>query len=191
MPKAKDKSKVPKIFKAALKQVLKTGYAGLKVSAVAKEAGVATGTIYTYFDNKKDLINELFRELKRSEMEEIFRNYDPALSFYEGFKLLWNNYLKAVLREPERNIFIDQYRQSEFLDEQSRALEASAYTPFYDFLNQAKEDQIIKDMPTEVMAAQLIGGANEVARFYFGKSKEISEEVVEQCFEMAWQSIRK
>ena len=191
MAKPRDEAKVEAIFKAALKLVLDTGFAGLKMSAVAQEARLATGTLYTYFNNKEDLINQLFRELKRAKMREVFENYDPALPFYEGFKILWYNYLKAGLKQPERNLFIEQYQRSDYLDAVSKALSENAYEPFYAFLEKAKTAQIIKNFPVEVMAAQLMGGANQVAKLYFRRSRHIDESVTDQCFEMAWHSIRK
>ena len=71
MARVKDPSKIDRLFDAALRHVLETGYAGLKMAEVAKEAGVATGTIYTYFDGKADLINQLYRYLKQQKMAAI------------------------------------------------------------------------------------------------------------------------
>ena len=53
MPKLKDEAKVSAIYEAALKVILDTGYVGLKMSQVAQEAGIATGTIYTYFKKQE------------------------------------------------------------------------------------------------------------------------------------------
>ena len=39
--------------------VLEEGFTSLKMSALAQKAGVATGTIYLYFEGKEDLINKL------------------------------------------------------------------------------------------------------------------------------------
>jgi len=191
MPKPKDESKIGLIYDAALKLVLETGYGNLKISKVAKLAGVATGTIYTYFKNKNDLINGLFKELKKTKMEEVFNGFSPDLSFYEGFKLLWCNYLNAGLQKPARNLFIDLYEQSELLNKESKAISLRSHERLYYFLEEASKAQIIKSIDVKVMAAQLMGGANEVARLYIGKTKLIDNKLVEQCFEMAWQSIRK
>ncbi|MBK7429323.1 MAG: helix-turn-helix transcriptional regulator [Saprospiraceae bacterium] len=39
---------------------MKSGYTDLRMADVAKEAGMATGTLYIYFKNKEELINTLF-----------------------------------------------------------------------------------------------------------------------------------
>jgi AcrR family transcriptional regulator len=64
MARVKDPAIIDRLFEAALRHVLETGYAGLKMAEVAREAGGATGTIYTYFWGKADLINQLYRHFK-------------------------------------------------------------------------------------------------------------------------------
>ncbi len=191
MPRPKDKTKISAIFKAALTVVLNTGYANLKMSVVAKTAGVATGTLYTYFKDKNDLINALFRDLKRSKMKVVFEGYDPEAPFYDGFKVLWMNYLQAGLDEPARNLFIDQYKNSKHLDEESLTMSENYYVPFYTYLDQAKKQGFIRNIPSHLIAAQLLGGAKEIAKLYFDKPEEISKKEIDHCFEMAWNSIKK
>ncbi len=48
------------ILKAAVAVFSLRGYHASTVADVAKEAGVATGTIYNYFERKEDLLIELF-----------------------------------------------------------------------------------------------------------------------------------
>ncbi|MFC4599824.1 TetR/AcrR family transcriptional regulator [Cohnella hongkongensis] len=50
------------ILDAAEKVIARSGYHGAQVSRIAKEAGVADGTVYLYFKNKEDLLISLFRE---------------------------------------------------------------------------------------------------------------------------------
>ncbi|MDI4646694.1 TetR/AcrR family transcriptional regulator [Cohnella hashimotonis] len=50
------------ILDAAVKVFAEHGYHGSQISKIAKEAGVADGTIYLYFKNKEDILVSLFRE---------------------------------------------------------------------------------------------------------------------------------
>lgn len=50
------------ILDAAVKVIAENGYHGSQVSKIAKEAGVADGTIYLYFKNKEDILVSLFQE---------------------------------------------------------------------------------------------------------------------------------
>ncbi|XID92336.1 TetR/AcrR family transcriptional regulator [Paenibacillaceae bacterium WGS1546] len=56
------KEKYGLILDAAQKVIAESGFHGAQVSRIAKEAGVADGTIYLYFKNKEDILVSLFRE---------------------------------------------------------------------------------------------------------------------------------
>jgi AcrR family transcriptional regulator len=51
---------VHKLTEAAAAEIIDTGYAGLTVRNVAKRAGVAPATAYTYFASKEHLVAEVF-----------------------------------------------------------------------------------------------------------------------------------
>ncbi|MGK9252091.1 TetR/AcrR family transcriptional regulator [Paenibacillus humicus] len=50
------------ILEAAQKVIAENGFHGSQVSKIAKEAGVADGTIYLYFKKKEDILISLFEE---------------------------------------------------------------------------------------------------------------------------------
>lgn len=58
----RDKPKYKQIVDAAVVVIAKNGYHQAQVSKIAKEAGVADGTIYLYFKNKEDILVSVFRE---------------------------------------------------------------------------------------------------------------------------------
>jgi TetR/AcrR family transcriptional regulator, fatty acid metabolism regulator protein len=62
-----DPNKRVRLLKAAIKIFAKNGFYKSRVEEIAKEAGVATGTTYLYFENKDDILISIFEE----EMEPI------------------------------------------------------------------------------------------------------------------------
>lgn len=58
----RDKPKYKQIVDAAVIVIAQNGYHQAQVSKIAKEAGVADGTIYLYFKNKEDILVSVFRE---------------------------------------------------------------------------------------------------------------------------------
>ena len=62
MTKERVQDKRERILSAALKVFADRGFYNAKVSEVAREAGVADGTIYLYFRNKDDLLISLFED---------------------------------------------------------------------------------------------------------------------------------
>ncbi|MEH7343721.1 TetR/AcrR family transcriptional regulator [Bacillus sp. JJ1532] len=58
----KNKPKYRQIIDAAVIAIAENGYHQAQVSKIAKQAGVADGTIYLYFKNKEDILISLFQE---------------------------------------------------------------------------------------------------------------------------------
>src|SRR4051812_30817888 len=60
-----------RIVRAALDLVARGGYREAQVAAVAKRAGVATGTVYRHFPSKADLLTEVFRVASQHEVDAV------------------------------------------------------------------------------------------------------------------------
>jgi len=61
----KSGEKYTAILEAAQHVIAEQGYHSAQISRIAREAGVAAGTVYLYFKNKPDLLVCLFRERLR------------------------------------------------------------------------------------------------------------------------------
>ncbi|MBM9462932.1 TetR/AcrR family transcriptional regulator [Aeromicrobium sp. YIM 150415] len=56
------------LLTAARALVARHGFAGAKVSAIADAAGTSTGLVYSYFDNRDELLATVFRESASHEL---------------------------------------------------------------------------------------------------------------------------
>ncbi|MDD5543242.1 MAG: TetR/AcrR family transcriptional regulator [Acidobacteriia bacterium] len=63
MPRRVEQGKRKEILQAAIRVFARSGFFNSKVSDVARQAGVADGTIYLYFRNKDDLLISLFDQI--------------------------------------------------------------------------------------------------------------------------------
>ena len=58
----RDPDKPQQIIEAAVRVFAREGYYNSRVSDIAREAGIAAGTIYLYFKTKDDILVRLFRD---------------------------------------------------------------------------------------------------------------------------------
>lgn len=72
----KNKDKYFRIIQAATRIFARKGFYQTKVSEIAREAGVADGTIYLYFENKDDILISLFEE----QMKGVLQNMRARVS---------------------------------------------------------------------------------------------------------------
>jgi AcrR family transcriptional regulator len=69
------------ILDAAIRVFARQGFHACRVSDIAREAGVAYGLVYHYFDSKEQILNELFAErwsLMLAAIEEVDARPIPA-----------------------------------------------------------------------------------------------------------------
>jgi AcrR family transcriptional regulator len=191
MPRIKDENKIIAIYEATLALVLKSGYAELNMAALAKEAGIATGTIYTYFKNKEALINQLYLYLKEEKVRQMFKQYRTADNFYLSFQKLWTAYFKISMNEYHKMMFIEQYAYSSIITATTRKKADALLMPMIDLLQGAQKEQLIKTVEPEIILSSITGAVLEIVRYYQSKGTKPSKTTIEQCFEMAWTSIRK
>jgi len=78
----KKQEKKQRIQDAAIKVLAREGYYKATVSQIAKEAGVADGTLYLYFRNKDDLLRGIFEDITEAFIQEgleILRKVDSPI----------------------------------------------------------------------------------------------------------------
>ena len=84
MTREKVPDKRQRILDAALKVFAERGYYNAKVAEVARQAGVADGTIYLYFENKDDLLINLFED----RMDFLIRRLREDLDLNVGLNVM-------------------------------------------------------------------------------------------------------
>ncbi len=105
----KNKPKYMQIIDAAVIVIAENGYHHAQVSKIAKQAGVADGTIYLYFKNKEDILISLFEEKMGTFVEEIDEMIagkgtaaEKLLMMTEAhFKMLSDNHHLAIVTQLE------------------------------------------------------------------------------------------
>ncbi|HIP51373.1 MAG TPA: TetR/AcrR family transcriptional regulator [Campylobacterales bacterium] len=142
MPKIVDKEKMQeKILEAGLLAFLKHGFNNTSMIKIAKEAGIAKGTLYLYFDSKEALTqtitNRFFDEMKiRLIAIESFRTVD----------MLMEHVKKALLISEEESEFIPIFFEAFGSSFRSEAFIAN-YRDFFEEVGEfyAKSFQVLID----------------------------------------------
>ncbi|RYZ89900.1 MAG: TetR/AcrR family transcriptional regulator, partial [Proteobacteria bacterium] len=78
-----------RLMGAALSLFSEFGFHGVAVPKIAKAAGIATGSIYSYFSSKEDLANELFWTWKLQLKSYYLTDYPAAASIEDQFCFIW------------------------------------------------------------------------------------------------------
>src|ERR1700745_4092360 len=80
------------ILEAATEAVAVLGVSA-PTAKIATDAGVAEGTLFTYFANKDELLNRLYLELKMDLGDAVITGYPAGKSLIERSRHFWDRYI--------------------------------------------------------------------------------------------------
>jgi TetR/AcrR family fatty acid metabolism transcriptional regulator len=167
--KNRNGDKYHRIINAATKVFAKRGFFHAKVSDIAKEAHVADGTIYLYFENKDDILISLFEEQMQvvlgNMMEEISKEKD-AVKKIEKFAL---THLKLIeLNKNVAEIIQVELRQSsKFMKEYKNDKFLQYLNLIDDIIKEGQEQGIFKkEIIPGIAKRAFFGALDEMSRFW-------------------------
>ena len=108
----KDDEKEKSIKEAVIKLILQEGFHGTSISKIAKEAGVSPATVYTYFDSKEIMLQDIYR----GYMEEICHCILSGVHYGMDEKQLIEGLIRSYYDYIDENqdifSFVDQFSNS-------------------------------------------------------------------------------
>ena len=102
--KEKNNEKYHRILEAAVKVFAEQGFFQSTVSQIAKEAGVADGTIYLYFKNKDDILVQFFSYKTKQVFARFREEVDKADNTIDKFRNLIRRHLEEF--QCDRNMAV-------------------------------------------------------------------------------------
>jgi AcrR family transcriptional regulator len=136
MPRPKSDEKRAAILEAATRVIVKQGLSA-PTMVIAKEAGVANGSLFTYFETKTDLFNQLFLELKM-EMATGAMNLPADTEVREQFFHLWKKWMNWAISNPDKRRALAQLSVSDEITAGTRAAGHKMMAHVADLLDRAR-----------------------------------------------------
>lgn len=107
------------ILNAAALAIAEEGLAA-STSKIAKRAGVAEGTLFTYFATKDELLNQVFLDFKREVYQFIATGFPYQAAAKVQAQYFWNRYLDWGLAHPQQRRAGAQLAVSDKITPQTR-----------------------------------------------------------------------
>ena len=189
MAREKDYSKIDKIFEATQRLVYEKGFAGIKLTDVAKLSGIAIGTIYLYFKDKDDLVNQLYQYIQRKKKQDVNIELDLNRPAPELIRLLWMTYYQSVMNDLKSAEFFYQYQQSNALVKLMNENDNFVFTNLRRVLAKGVVEGSLKKMDEDLLYTILIGPIHELAKQALRNNFKATVEEKEDLFDLLLKSI--
>jgi TetR/AcrR family fatty acid metabolism transcriptional regulator len=175
MGKKKSNQKYYRIIQAATKIFAQKGFFQAKVSDIAREAGVADGTIYLYFENKDDILISLFEEQMKTVLdnmvERLAEQDDPARKL-EEFALIHLRLIEEN-KDVAEIIQVELRQSSKFMKEYKNERFAEYLGLIADIIRLGQEKGVFRqDVIPGVAERAFFGALDEMSRFWVLSSRK-------------------
>jgi len=180
------------IFEATLRLIYIDGIAGITMAKIAKSANIATGTLYNYFKNKEELINDLYRKLERESTARFLKGQSEGKPFAERLKIVWMNYLNHRITYHKESVFLEQYYRSPYITVNHKKIAESMKIPVYKIIAQGKDEGIVrKDADEKILFLAMLGFIRELADEHVDGVYVLNESKIKKAFQLSWDMLKK
>ena len=186
-PRSEDKRNA--ILDAATKVFAELGI-NAPTSKIARTAGVAEGTLFTYFDSKDTLLNQLYLELKVDMREAMLTGYPRRASIRERAGHVWRTYIDWGVAHPEGRKVMAQLTVSERVSPDTKATGSAPFGDIQGMLREAMAKGVLRDLDPAFVGALLTALA-ETTMDFIARDPARAEHYRSAGFEAFWNAIGK
>lgn len=170
------------ILGAALKVIAENGFHGSQISKIAKEAGIADGTVYLYFKNKEDILISLFQQ----RLGALVRTFNSSIRETNSAEEALRKICEIHFTELEQNVdlaYVTQIelRQSSFELRKAIGLSFKPYIKLIEhILEQGVQEKTFRpDLDIKLTRLLVFGGMDEVVTSWLisGRKYSLSAQV--------------
>ncbi|CAB1076682.1 Fatty acid degradation regulator YsiA, TetR family [Olavius algarvensis Delta 1 endosymbiont] len=162
------------ILEAAVKVFARQGFHQSTVAQIAKEAGVADGTIYLYFKNKDDILVQFFSYRTKQVFERFRAEVNIADNSLDKLRKLIRRHLMEFQRDPNMAVVyqVETHQNSRLAESQIREMAKMYQDLVSEIVELGQQDgSIRKDLYVGLVKRFILGAVDEVINTWLHSEK--------------------
>lgn len=177
------------IFNATEKIIATKGLQGLSMQQIANEAGVAAGTIYRYFKDKDELINELRKSVLRVVAGHILIDCDKG-TIEQRFKRIWFNIVDFGRQRTQANLSYEQYIHLPGIDsDPHQTYEKATFEQLHSLFEEGKQQALFHALSNKTLFAISLEPAVALGRSIRRGQLAYNKAELELACNLCWQAL--
>jgi AcrR family transcriptional regulator len=184
-PRSDDKRAA--IMSAATRVIAAQGL-GAATAAIAKEAGVSNGSLFTYFPTKADLLNQLYLELKADMGAAALSDLPAGSDMREQMLHMCYRWLRWATAFPEKHRALAQLEVSDEITSATHQTASQALAGIAWLLERSRENGPMRDAPLAFVVA-LAGAIAEATIDFTLRDPDNADAHARTGFDALWRMI--
>jgi AcrR family transcriptional regulator len=181
-PKSDDKRNA--ILGAATRVIVAHGL-GAPTAMIAQEAGVSNGSLFTYFETKSDLLNQLYLELKAGMATAALDGLPAEAELLEQLWHVWFRWMGWAVGNPEKRRVLAHLGVSDEITPETRTKGHTTLAPVAELLERCRANGPMRDAPKAFVSAIMISVA-EATMDYMVQDPVHADKHCRVGFEALW-----
>ncbi|RTR40033.1 TetR/AcrR family transcriptional regulator [Shewanella canadensis] len=181
------------ILDTALTLFVSQGFYATSTASIAKQAGVATGTLFHHFPSKDELMNHLFLTIKQEFANEIQAQIKDSGDLKQDAEHLWCSAIQWAMDNPLKQEFFQQYSMSPSIAIEIREQAMNGILGFMGaLLLQGQTQGLLASYPLTLMQDNCHGQYLAATRYFLDNPCKWQEpEHKEASFALFWNAMAK
>ena len=182
--------KKERILTATEKLLATHGFHGLSMQMVAKEAQVATGTIYRYFNDKDDLLYQLHEHILGYIAQQISHNINDSMPLKQRYRTMWLNLWHMSVNGNAPLINQGQFQNLPRKNAHERkALNKQLFSCVNQMFDEGKACHLFKPLDNEILSTLSLETSCYLARRKINGGLEITDDELDAAISASWDAI--
>jgi AcrR family transcriptional regulator len=175
------------ILEAAAEAVAMLGVSA-PTAKIAKSAGVAEGTLFTYFANKDELLNRLYLELKMDLRDAVITGYPAGKSLTDRSRHFWDRYIGWGSAHPLKRRAMRQLAVSDRITEETKKLAGDAFGKVNDMMREWAAGGAMRRQPPSFVSA-IMSAIADTTMDFIAREPAQAKRYTKAGFDAFWKAV--
>jgi AcrR family transcriptional regulator len=172
----------------AATRVIVTQGLSAPTATIAQEGGVSNGSLFTYFETKADLFNQLYLELKTGMAAAALKGFPAEGDLRKRVFHVWSNWMDWATSNPEKRRALAQLSVSGEITPATRATAQETFASLADLMEQMRTHGSLRSA-SKSFAAAVMNSLAETTMDFMIQDPANAKKHCKVGFEVLWRAI--
>ncbi|MBS0276092.1 MAG: TetR/AcrR family transcriptional regulator [Proteobacteria bacterium] len=173
---------------AAAARVIAAEGLGAPTAAIAREAGVSNGSLFTYFATKADLLNTLYLDIKSDLAAASLKGVSPKSSVRKQMQQMWSQRIHWAIAAPDKRRALAHLNVSDEITAETREAGHRVMAGIAKLMTDARAKGPMRGTPHGFLVALTNATADATIEFIVTDKRNAAKHIA-TSFEALWRMI--